>query len=756
MNPTLRTALAVVCVLVITFCAIFIVAEVTDRGRIADLTEQDLYTLSQGTKNILAKLNQPITLKLYYSRTAARKGPEQIRYWNNYYLYVRDLLEEYAARSDGKLRLQIIDPRPFSDEEEEAIRYGIRRFQLSEDEAFFFGLAAVTELGKDEVIEFFEPERQEFVEYDVSKTIASLMQREKRKVGIIADVPIMGTDMSPYMMQMMRMQGRQPEPPWTIVEQLRENYEVTQVKLEEGEHAVPEDTDYLMVVHPKDLDERTRFAIDQFVMKGGKLLVFTDPHCLADKPQMPMRNQFQAMQHDASSNLNDLLETWGVKMEPDAVAVDRTLAVTTQMDRTRPPVKFPAYLNLNEACVNKDIVVTANLHSLRMLFPGALKKMDAGTEVQPLLRTSAVGNTWTPSSPFELRMPDPEKIRREISDGTEPVMLAAMITGKLKTNFPDGIEVEVEEEEEPAADEESEDEADTSAAEADDAEAQPPKAKAAPKEEAPAKVKEKAPAGGPKGEPGDKGEKGPKAKAKAPEPKPKAKAKAKAPEPKAKKAEAKEKEEDEPKEEKAEEAEEEPKTRRVEARKEAAEGAVVLVVADVDMLTDMLAYQRTFFGQAQAGDNAPFLVNALDYLSGTEDLIHIRTRGQYSRPFTVVEEIEQRAEKATAAEVQAIKDKISKYEKELQQLAGTATEKNIELLQSDALRKRRNIEAEIRKANRQLRKLQAARREEVEELGASLQWWNMIAAPSIILLIAIALAIFRWVRAKHYAARRAE
>jgi ABC-type uncharacterized transport system involved in gliding motility auxiliary subunit len=744
MNPTLRTALAVVCVLVITFCAIFVVAEVTDRGRIADLTEQDLYTLSQGTKNILGKLNQPITLKLYYSRTAARKGPEQIRYWNNYYLYVRDLLEEYAARSDGKLRLQIIDPRPFSDEEEEAIRYGIRRFQLSEDEAFFFGLAAVTELGKDEVIEFFEPDRQEFVEYDVSKTIASLMQREKRKVGIIADVPIMGTDMSPYMMQMMRMQGRQPEPPWTIVERLRENYEVTQVKLEEGEHAIPEDIDYLMVVHPKDLDERTRFAIDQFVMKGGKLLVFTDPHCLADTPQMPMRNRMQAMQHDASSNLNDLLETWGVEMESGSVAVDRTLAVTTQMDRSRPPVKFPAYLNLNEACVNKDVVVTANLHSLRMLFPGVLKKKDAGTEVQPLLETSSVGNTWTPDSPFELRMPDPEKIRREISDGTEPVMLAAMITGKLKTNFPDGIEVKVEQE---------------------SSEQEPAEKAGAALPKAP---KPKLKIGGPKGEPGDKGDKGPKAKpkakapakteAKAPAPKPKAKAKPKAPTPKAKAPEPKAKAtaKEAPKEEKAEEAKEEPKTRRVEARKEAAEGAVVLVVADVDMLTDMLAYQRTFFGQAQAGDNAPFLVNALDYLSGTEDLIHIRTRGQYSRPFTVVEEIEQRAEKATAAEIQAIKDKISKYEKELQQLAGTATEKNIELLQSDALRKRRNIEAEIRKANRQLRKLQAARREEVEELGSSLQWWNMIAAPSIILLIAIALAIFRWVRAKHYAARRAE
>ncbi|MBL7222646.1 MAG: Gldg family protein [Candidatus Brocadiae bacterium] len=733
MNPTLRSALAVLLIGVITLCSIFIASALVGRGRIADLTEHKLYTLSDGTKSLLAKVNQPITLKLYYSRVAARKGPEQIRFWNNYFLYVRDLLDEYVARGNGKLTLEVVDPRPFSDQEEQAIQYGVRRFQLSESEAFFFGMVATTELGKDQVIEFFEPDRQEFVEYDVSKIIGALMQREKKKVGVLANVPILGTDMSPYMRQMLQMQGRSPEPPWAIVEQLRQHYEVAPVKLEAKDTAIPEDIDFLLVVHPKDLDEKTRFAIDQFVMKGGKLIVFVDPHCLADRPQTPMRNQFQAMQQKSSSDLNSLLEAWGVKMAPDTVAVDRTLAVTTQMDRSRRPSKFPAYLRLGDANVSTDVVVTADLHSLRMLFAGALSKVDgAGTEVTMLLETSKAGNTWKPSSPFDLRFPDPDKIRDQVGDGAEPVMLGCLITGKFKTNFPDGIEVPADDKggDGPPTGPEGEKAAKGKAA--PKGAVAPPKA--ALEAAAPAKkaVVPKAPA----------------TKAVAP------KAPPKAPAPKA--PAAKTPVAKKPAEASKEKPKEEAKKPRVKPITEAAEGAMVMVVADVDVITDMLAYQRTFFGMAQAGDNAPLLLNMIDYLAGSKELIGVRTRGRYSRPFDRVDEIEQEADKATAVEIKALKDKIGKFEKELEQLGGAATKENIKLIQSAALEKRRKLETEIRKANQELRKLQAARREKVEALGASLQTWNMVAAPSIILLIAIVLAIFRWGRAKHYAARRAD
>ena len=772
MKPTLRTALAVICVGVITLGVVLIVGRVAKRARVADLTENRLYTLSAGTKRLLAKLNQPITLRLYYSRVAARKGPEQIRFWNNYYLYVRDLLEEYVSRSKGKLRLETIDPRPYSEAEEQAIRYGVRRFQLSEDESFFFGLAATTELGKDKVIEFFEPSRQEFVEYDISKIIGALMQREKRKIGVIASVPVMGTDMSPYMMQMLQMQGKRPEGPWTIVENLRESYDVDTVKLEDNAAEIPKDIDYLMVVHPKNLGEKTLFAIDQHVMKGGKLIVFVDPHCLADQPPQG-QNQYMMMSHKSSSNLNALLEKWGVKMDPERIAVDRTLAISTALRRDRDPVKLPAYLNLDDSTMNHDEVITGALHSVRMLYPGALTKVDgAGTTVEPLIQTSNVGTTWKPSSPFELQMPDPDAINNAIVDGTEPLMLACLITGKFKTNFPDGIEVDAPkaddtkknddgvdamepEKEKPAKEEpptkEEKPAKKTEPAKKEDAKSEAPKKD----EKAPEKAKE-----GAKGEPGEKGKAAPEPKEpaepkKADEPEKPAEKKpeeAKQPEPAKEPAEkGKPEEAKEPEPPKAEPA----RKQRIEAVTEAADGAMVVVIADVDVITDMLAYQRAFFGTAQVGDNAPLLLNAIDYLGGAEDLIRVRTRGSYSRPFKVVQEIEREADKATAAQVKEINGKIATYETKLRELGGAATEENIKLIQSDALAKRRTIQAEIRAANKELRRLQARRRESVEALGSSLQTWNMLAAPSIILAIAIVLALVRWVRAKRHAARRA-
>ena len=349
-----------------------------------------------------------------------------------------------------------------------------------------------------------------------------------------------------------------------------------------------------------------------------------------------------------------------------------------------------------------------------------------------LLETSKAGNTWKPSSPFDLRFPDPDKIRDQVGDGAEPVMLGCLITGKFKTNFPDGIEVPADDKggDGPPTGPEGEKAAKGKAA--PKGAVAPPKA--ALEAAAPAKkaVVPKAPA----------------TKAVAP------KAPPKAPAPKA--PAAKTPVAKKPAEASKEKPKEEAKKPRVKPITEAAEGAMVMVVADVDVITDMLAYQRTFFGMAQAGDNAPLLLNMIDYLAGSKELIGVRTRGRYSRPFDRVDEIEQEADKATAVEIKALKDKIGKFEKELEQLGGAATKENIKLIQSAALEKRRKLETEIRKANQELRKLQAARREKVEALGASLQTWNMVAAPSIILLIAIVLAIFRWGRAKHYAARRAD
>ena len=195
MHRTWRAILAVAFIVVIVVCAISI-SENAGRSLKADITEQQIYTLSQGSKAILAKLNQPIKLKLYYARTAAMKGPDQIRFFNNYYYFVRDLLEEYALAGEGMVKLEVIDPRPYSDDEQEALQYGLQRFQITEDENFFFGLVLQTEFGVIKTIDFFAPNRQSFVEYDISYLIDTAMTRQKKRIGVLSSLEVMGEEVT--------------------------------------------------------------------------------------------------------------------------------------------------------------------------------------------------------------------------------------------------------------------------------------------------------------------------------------------------------------------------------------------------------------------------------------------------------------------------------------------------------------------------------------------------------------------------------
>ena len=431
-----------------------------------------------------------------------------------------------------------------------------------------------------------------------------------------------------------------------------------------------------------------------------------------------------AMSHKASSDLNGLLDRWGVRMEEGKIAVDRKLGIPVSLRPNASPEKLPTYLSLRDEQLNQEEVITQNLHQLRMLYPGVLTKVDAaGTELRALIQTTDTGSTWKPGSPFELQYPDISAINKAIKDGTEPLMLACILTGKLKTNFPGGIEVEAKEEKKEgdglSGDKEDDDK------KGDEGEA------------------------GKKGQPTQPATKAAAKPATAAAAKPTTKAAAKpATKASAKPTTAAETTPEEPK-------EPEKTMKRLTPLTEAAEGAVVIVVADVDFLTDMLCYQNSFFGMAISGDNSSFVFNALDYLSGSQDLIKIRSRGRYSRPFTVVDAIEQETEAASAAEIKDIQKQIDDDEEELRKLGGSATtEQDVRLLQSETLDKRRKIEARARDARLKLRKLQAKRRAKVEALGGWLKLANMFAAPLIILGIAVALALFRWVRAKHYAARR--
>lgn len=670
-----KTILAVECIGIITVCLILLVGRWSGGSRVADLTEKKLYTLSAGTRDILAGLKSPITLKLYYSQVAAEKGPEQIQFWNQYQYYVRDILEEYVSRSNGKLKLEVIDPRPYSDEEEQAQAAGIKRFQLNEDESFYFGLAAANEYGKSKAIDFFAPDRQEFVEYDLSKLISDLMRTEKRKVGVLTSLPVMGPDnMNPYEIAMMRAQHQPVPEPWTIIQQIGQSYDVVKAVVKDGVigsetksdtnmgmgappqgGAFAADLNFLIVIHPKNLDETTRFAIDQFVMKGGKLVVFEDPCCFSDQPQS--QNPYGDQGRGQASELNDLTTRWGLAMRSNTMAVDRSLTGVGPDGAALLPS-----LNLNDKCTSTGEIISADMHTVRMFAAGVLDKTGKGTaDVRPLLQTTADASfTFTPAGPIDPRTAtSSEMVSQALLPSGGPLMLAGIIRGKLTTNFPNGFTL-------PPPPEEPRD---------------------------PATGK---PASQPATQP----------------------------------------------------------AKHLASLPQSPDDAAVVIIADVDMIHDQMAYEKSFFGMTPVGDNAALLLNSLDFLSGQKDLISIRSHGRYSRPFTRVDEIERKAVADSEKRIKEFTDVIQSCQQKLQQLGENSNEKNVKVVSSEKLAERQKIQDELKAAQTDLRHLQAQRRQAVEEMRWTVEAWNLFGAPSIILVIAVALAILRRYHVAKWAGRR--
>ncbi|MBM4103327.1 MAG: hypothetical protein FJ263_04640 [Planctomycetes bacterium] len=443
MSRAMKTILAIFFIVVIAISVVSITRQVGGAWRL-DITERKLYTLSDGTKAILTGLKQPITIKLYYSQTASMKAPDQIRFYTNYYQYVRAILEEYASQAKGMVKLETIDPRPYSEEEMAAIRYGLKRFPISQEENFFFGLVVQTQFGVTKIIEFFTPDRQNFVEYDISYLIDTAMTRQKSRIGVLSSLSVMGDDTSGYMAYMMRMQGQQPRQPWGLVQQLNQKYEV---------RAIPADTekisdvDVLLVIHPKKLPEQTLFAIDQYILNGGRAIIFVDPHCITDRPspQEQMNPQFSM-----ESNLEPLLKTWGLEMPSMTFAGDIALAEEGATSPDRRPEKILGIMKLTSAqkCFNPNSPAVAMLNNVEVVFPGVLKKLPAETkdkvssdiQYTPLMMTTARGNTWKVENSYELMNPDYALFLRKFRDGTEPVVMGYMLTGKFKSAFPDGVE----------------------------------------------------------------------------------------------------------------------------------------------------------------------------------------------------------------------------------------------------------------------------------------------------------------------------
>src|ERR1700689_3528370 len=284
------------------------------RGMRLDLTQNRLYTLSPGTKQVLAELKEPVNLYFYFSRDAAAKQSPLILPDAN---RVREFLEEIRARSGGKVHLQEIDPQPFSEDEDRAAEAGLQSLSEGGGDSLYFGLAGTNSTDGRSIIPSFQPDREEFLEYDVAKLIQELANPKKAVIGLMSSLPMQG--------QINPMTGQQQGEPWPVLSELEQLFTVRPVGPDIDQ--IDKDVDVLMLVHPKNLPPKTLYAIDQFVMRGGRVLRFLDPASSADMSGQDPSNPFASAMANHSSNLTPLLAAWGVDYDPTKVIGDLQLGL---------------------------------------------------------------------------------------------------------------------------------------------------------------------------------------------------------------------------------------------------------------------------------------------------------------------------------------------------------------------------------------------------------------------------------------------
>jgi ABC-2 type transport system permease protein len=396
-----------------------------------DFTEEGLYTLSPGSKSLLAKLDSPIKLKLYYSKTAANKGSEGLRQFNNHYTYVRELISEFVARSRNQLSLEVIDPRPDTPEEEDALAYGLRKFHLSETERYFFGLVAENESGTEKIIEFFDPGQRDKLEYDIAKLIYTVQNPQKKVLGVISSLDIINDEINPYMAQILRMQGKEAPETWATLKMAEEFYTVRKIE-RDAEKISGVDT--LAVIHPTGFPEKTLFAIDQFLMSGGHLVVFVDPNAVVGASSGP----YAEPSSSPDAGFKRLMDKWGIELKPNEYVGDKYLSGVARYNHNQPATRVLGLLNCNQACSQgANEPITAGLDKITFVYPGHLVvKKTEDVEAKPLLFTTDRGNTYKAVG-FELN--SPPSLWRKFTEGVKPVPLAYRLSGQFSSAFPEGL-----------------------------------------------------------------------------------------------------------------------------------------------------------------------------------------------------------------------------------------------------------------------------------------------------------------------------
>ncbi len=587
--------------------ATIIIANATLTSLRLDLTRNKLFTLSEGTVNILNSLEEPVRLDFYFSKKTLVGFPALM----NYGTRVRDLLEEYAAKSAGKIELTIIEPEPFSEEEDQAVASGLQGVSTNTaGDRAYFGLVGSNATDDEMIIPFFQSERQAALEYDITKLIYNLANPEKRVIGIISTLPVFGD-------------VKQAEKPWAIISTLREFFEVRDLGVKPDE--IEQDIDVLMVIHPKDVKDKTLFAIEQFMLAGGNAMLFVDPLAEADRsqpdPEQPM------VMPDLDSDLRFLFDGWGIEIAEGKIVADINAAMRVQTRSERGPqeVIYLPWLRLGETSFNKDDFSTSEIKLIHMGTVGSILQSEQSTlKSIPLIQTS------TESMKLErdliMIQRDPNVILENFKSEGKRQILATRLSGHVNTAYPEGLDGE-----------------DSSTL--------------------------------------------------------------------------------------------------------LQEGDInIILVADTDILNDLFWIRtQNFFGMEMPqaiANNGDFIVNSLENLSGNNDLISLRSRGEFSRPFSRVEKIRRAAEDEFRERERQLQSKLQETEKRMQALQKDTSGSDLILSaeQNREIEKFREVQLTTRK---ELRAVQHELQKNIERLGTQLKFINIGLMPMLITIIAIVSGVYR-------------
>ena len=656
---------SLVLIAAIAVFGIHLVSTQFENARI-DLTEDNLYSLTDGSQEILAKMRaegvKPVDVKLYFSETAGKTLPRFIKDFITYERYLRTLLKEYEVASEGKLRVSFIDPAPDSDEAQDAQDFGLEGKPINQHgDLFFFGLVFQTQTGSKDVIEFLWPNQQETVEYEISKTLHNLIWPRSQRIGVLSSLEVLGADDNPYMAQILAAQGKSPGKTWIAMDLLKESYELKTIDTDVDEIS-QDDYDLVVVIHPKNLGSRALWALDEWITRGGNALIFVDPYSIDDQAPQNPQNPLQAYQYEPSSNLDRLFSAWGIERRAGEVAADFDLALKRPVSQfggaERVVVDLAIGPEFTAETLDAGHPVVQGLQDLRFFTAGVLAKKDEvpeGVEILPLVTTTAKGNSLSIQAGFPsgeqltfLDLGQPAKLADQLREGTEPVALSYVVNGKLPSAFPGGADLPAEAPQPPPG--------------------LPPGIEL------------------PEPEGGERIQKDPV-----------------------------------PEEERGE--------------------ATVMVFADVDFISDQVAFQNSIFGAMAVNDNHKILLNAADFLFGSEELMKVRSKQTLRRPFELFDQIEAQADADSLERERTLRAEITQFEEELR--SRTSTTGNVALLQKQVQDEVDQLNDRIEEANKELREIRKEKRKALESEESFVRFSAMGLMPSIVLLVGLALFVQR-------------